>query len=205
MVRGVDYLLIGKITDMRAKTVRKDRGFGIGNLGLKKLGRISSAIDYSREDIEIQAECGVDLRLVDPTSGSVKAAHFGSYTLQDNASSVGLELAGFGSKAAADLELTDDDRGKVMRLALDNAMRKMLPEVDAHLRTLSPEAPNKARSRTSGYPKEPAAKSALNPSPMKQSPIRSLSLMLTCAVIGGPLLFALAPQKRRDRQGGRAL
>ncbi len=31
---------------------------------------------------------------------------------------------------------------------------------------------------------------------MKQSPIRSLSLMLTCAVIGGPLLFALAPQKR---------
>jgi len=140
VVRGVDYLLIGKITDMRAKTVRKERGFGIGNLGIKSLGRLNGAVDYSREDVEIQAECGVDLRLVDPSTGSVKAAHFGSFSLRDNASAVGLELAGFGTKAAADLELTEDDRGKVMRLALDNAMRKMLPDVDAHLRVLTAES-----------------------------------------------------------------
>lgn len=134
-VRGVDALLIGKITDLRAKTVRKDRGFGLGSIGIKKLGRYAGTLDYSREDVELQAECGVDLRLVDPSTGSVMAAHFGSYSLVDNASAIGLQLAGFGSKAAADLELTEDDRGKVMRLALDNAMRKILPDVDANLQS----------------------------------------------------------------------
>ncbi len=134
-VRGVDALLLGKITDLRAKTVRKDRGFGLGSLGIKELGRYAGTLDYSREDVELQAECGVDLRLVDPSSGSILAAHFGSYSLKDSASAIGLQLAGFGSKAAADLELTEDDRGKVMRLALDNAMRKILPDVDARLQS----------------------------------------------------------------------
>ena len=135
VIRGVDALLLGKITDLRAKTVRKDRGFGLGNLGIKELGRYAGTLDYSREEVELQAECGVDLRLVDPSSGTVLAAHFGSYSLVDSASAIGLQLAGFGSKAAADLQLTDDDRGKVMRLALDNAMRKILPDVDARLQS----------------------------------------------------------------------
>lgn len=137
VVRGVDCLLIGKITDLRSKTVRKARGFGLGTLGIAALGRFGKAVDYSREDLEIVAECGVDLRLVEPSSGMVRAAHFGSFNLRDNVSAVGLEFAGFGSQAAADLQLTEDDKGKIMRLALDNAMRNMIPDVDSYLRTLA--------------------------------------------------------------------
>lgn len=129
-VHGVDLLWIGKVTDFRVKVTRNKSGFGLGNLMLKNWSQHAGSLDYTREDIQVQTDCGVDLRLVDPSTGTVKAAHFGSFQLHDSASSMGVQLLGFGSRAAADLQLTDDDKGKVLRLALDDAVRKMLPDID---------------------------------------------------------------------------
>ena len=129
-IRGVDYLLLGKVTNLRTKVARTKRGFGLGKLG----GFIGvGAGDYEKEDVEITTECGVDLRLVSPESGEVAVANFSEFKRKDKASAVGVEILGFNADANADLSISNDDYGKILRLALDDAVRKMLPSVDQFL------------------------------------------------------------------------
>jgi len=136
-VRGVDYLLIGKITNLRVKRSATRRGFGLSRVDLP-WGGGAGAVDYRKEDIRITTECGVDIRLVNPSSGSVAVAHFSDYNRTDTAKAIGLEILGASAEAEAELEITEDDKGKILRLALDDALRKMLPKVDNYLRTLNP-------------------------------------------------------------------
>ncbi len=129
-VRGVDYLMIGKVSNLRTKVAKKKRGFGLGKVsGLIGIG----AADYEKEDIEISTDCGVDLRLVSPSSGEVVAANFSEYKRTDSAAAVGVEILGWNADASADLQISDDDYGKILRLALDDAVRKMLPDLDQFL------------------------------------------------------------------------
>jgi curli biogenesis system outer membrane secretion channel CsgG len=139
-VLGADLLLIGKVTNLRIKAETSKKGFGVGNVRLPFGGSIGG-FDYKKKESKITAECGVDLRLVDSTSGQVVAAHFGEFKRIDSIGTFGVEVLGASATADADLDISDDDKGKILRLALDEALRKMLPKIDKYLVSHSKEAP----------------------------------------------------------------
>jgi curli biogenesis system outer membrane secretion channel CsgG len=160
-VRGVDYLLLGKVTNLRVKAEKTSHGLNVGQLGLP-LGGAAGAFDYKDTRNKVTTECGVDIRMVDPTTGSIKAAHFGEFRRTDSLGSLGIAVLGFQSESSADLNISEDDKGKILRLAFDEALRKMLPQVDAALvmrtRTGSATPPSSPMApMNSAVPAAPAA------------------------------------------------
>lgn len=159
-VRGVDYLLIGKVTNLAVKTERKSRGFG-----LAQVGGLFGGADYKKTEIDITTSCGVDIRLVDPTTGEVKSSNFSEYKKTDSASAIGLDILGANAQADADIQLNEDNKGKILRLALDDAVKKSLPQIDKFLR--SPENQSKeaqaVQPATPAVPVVPAAPAVAQP------------------------------------------
>lgn len=147
-VRGVDYLLYGKVTNLRVKTEKASRGFGFASIPFIGIG----GFDYKKKDTKVVAECGVDLKLVNPTTGKTDAAHFGEFKRIDSIGAFGIEILGANAEAEADLNISEDDKGKVLRLALDEAVRKMLPDIDSVL----DERTKEARKTASAQPAAPA-------------------------------------------------
>lgn len=133
-VRGVEYMLIGKITNFRVKTEKSTTGFGLATIG-----DVVGAVDIKNDKTQISVDCGVDLRLVSPTTGSTLAAQFGEYKRTDTLSALGVDVLGANATAEGELELDEDNQGKILRLAIDDAMRKMLPLVDRKLLQLQRE------------------------------------------------------------------
>jgi curli biogenesis system outer membrane secretion channel CsgG len=149
-VRGVDYLLLGKVDNLR---VKREKGGG-GLSGIPVIGG-----GFEKGTVKITTECGVDLRLVDPTTGEICAAHFGEFLRTDSADLLGISILGIGYEADADIQISEDDKGKILRLALDDALRKMLPQIDQALlaRAPAPAAPGAAPA-AGAAPAEPGPK-----------------------------------------------
>ena len=128
LVRGVDYLLLGKVTNLRVKQESTSNGFGLAQLG----GAINlGGMDVKNNKTIVTTECGVDIRLVNPTTGELMVSNFSEFKRTDSAGSMGLAILGANANSSADVQLSDDDKGKVLRLALDDAVRKSLPRIDA--------------------------------------------------------------------------
>ena len=132
-VRGVDFLLLGKVTNLRVKQEKKSTGFGFA-----KIGGLLGGADVKNKETVITTDCGVDIRLVNPTNGETWVSNFSEYKRSDSASAMGLEILGANAEAEADLNMTEDDKGKILRLALDDAFRKALPKIDRKLKEFTP-------------------------------------------------------------------
>lgn len=140
-VRGVDYLLLGKVTNFRVKTEKSSSGFALGRLPIPGAGGAAAGVgDWRNTNTTVKVDCGVDLRLVDPTTGAVAAAEFSEYTRTDEIGSLGITVLGVGSQSSADLNVDEDSQGKILRLALDECMRKMLPRIDRVLKARAAKA-----------------------------------------------------------------
>jgi curli biogenesis system outer membrane secretion channel CsgG len=130
-VRGVDYLLIGKVTNLRVKKENKGNSFGFAQIG----GIVNTGgADVNNKETVITTECGVDIRLVDPSTGELLSSNFSEFKRTDQASSMGLSILGANAQSNADIQISQDDKGKILRLALDDALRKSLPKIDQFLR-----------------------------------------------------------------------
>jgi curli biogenesis system outer membrane secretion channel CsgG/RNA polymerase subunit RPABC4/transcription elongation factor Spt4 len=132
-VRGVDYLLIGKVTNLRVKGENSASGFNLGRLPIPGTHGAAGLFDWKNKDSKITSECGVDLRIVNPTDGVVFAAQQSEFKRTDTIGSVGISVLGADSTAGANLQISEDDKGKILRLALDDTIRKMLPRLDQAL------------------------------------------------------------------------
>lgn len=129
-VRGVDFLLLGRVTNLRVKTEQAKKGFGLGQIG----GVINTGgFDYKDKSKKITTEAGVDIRLVDPTTGEVMMSNFSEYERTDSIGAFGIDILGASAEADADVQISEDDKGKILRLALDDALRKSLPKIDRFL------------------------------------------------------------------------
>ncbi|MCC5790184.1 MAG: hypothetical protein JJT75_11150 [Opitutales bacterium] len=131
-VQGVDYLLLGRVTNFRVMPSESRGGLGVGTIRLPGGGG-TGGFDFRNRSSRIDVECGVDLRLVDPESGEVIAANFSEYERSDSISSFGISILGVDADSEADLEISESDQGRILRLALDDALRKMLPDIDYEL------------------------------------------------------------------------
>lgn len=132
-VRGVDYLVLGKITSFRVKREESDNLLNVtGKAAAELLGGYSGGA--SKSNVKITTEVGVDIRLVDPETGEVRMAEFSEFERTDTANGFGFRYAGFGTGGEADVRLGKDDAGQVLRLAFDDALRKSLPEIDRVLK-----------------------------------------------------------------------
>lgn len=131
-VRGVDYLLFGKVTNLRVKKETGKSGFGLGDVELPFGGR-AGGMDVSSDKTTIKVEMGVDIRLVDPESGAVVAAQHSDFERTDQANAFGVKILGAHAESDSDIDISEDSKGRLMRLAIDDAFRKMLPEIDRQL------------------------------------------------------------------------
>ena len=136
-VRGLDYLCIGKVTNFEVRVDTKSSGMGVGGggrwtdklLGSRDpLGGFQGGFD--RKNSTITITCGVDLRIVDPSTGEIAVAETSTINRELKADSLGVDLDLFRTEADADIQINEDDAGKLLRLALDQTIRQMLPEVD---------------------------------------------------------------------------
>ncbi len=147
-VSGVDYLIYGKITNLRVKAEQSGTGINVASLPIPFVS--STGFDWRNKKSRITVECGVDLRMVDPTTGRVVAAHFGEFKRTDSIGAWGISILGVGAQADANLQLTEDNKGKILRLALDEALKKMLPQIDAELLRLAKKRRGSAAAGQSG-------------------------------------------------------
>lgn len=170
-VQGVKYLCLGKVTNFRIRADESSKGIGTSG-GTGFLGGITKSVGdvgYNKRDVTITTDCGVDLRLVDPTTGKVAVAHFAEFKRTDSAGSTGFGFAGIKATGNADITISNDDAGKALRLALDDALRKMLPEIDQLLQEQSGKVPvNSGRSVTVAPAEAPAATPAVTPAGAKK-------------------------------------
>ena len=158
LVQGVKYLCIGKVTNFRIKVDEAEKGIGTTGGGfLSSITKSVGEVGYNQRDTKITTDCGVDLRLVDPTTGKVAVAHFAEFKRVDSAKGMGFAFGGLKSTGNADITITDDDAGKALRLALDDALRKMLPEIDQVLQEQSGKRPVNQGQSVTVAPAEPAA------------------------------------------------
>lgn len=161
-VRGIDGLFIGKITNFQVKRQKKSGGFGLATVG-----DVVGGLDVDTSKTVITVEIGVDLRIVDPEDGSTYAAHFGEYKRTDSQSAFGVKILGAGASSDADLQIDEDNKGKLLRLALDSTMRKMLPQIDMWLversreqQAASSDSADRATAGDSGAAEAPAGDAA---------------------------------------------
>jgi curli biogenesis system outer membrane secretion channel CsgG len=129
-VRGVDWLLLGKVTSLRVKQDRTGSSFDFGNVPLPGTSGMLGIFGVENQDTVLKVECGVDLRLVDPATGLTVAADFSEFDRTDAASAMGLQILGGNAQGQADVQVSEDDMGRILRLAIDDCLRKLLPKVD---------------------------------------------------------------------------
>lgn len=126
-IRGVDYLFLGAITNFRIKVNRIRTGGGILDAVIKPI----APLDINTDKTEIETQIGVDVKLVNTTTGEIIAKDFGEVNRIDTASAWGVRVLGIGGSAKNELKIDEDSQGRLMRWAMDESYKKMLPIIDA--------------------------------------------------------------------------
>jgi len=129
----VDYILIGKVTNFRVKAEKSAAGFGLGDIS-GPLGVRVGGFDYKNKKSRVKAEVGVDIRLVDPSTGQTPVAQFGSTTGPTRSAPWASRSLGRAPRPKPTSRSMRTTRASFLRLALDDAIRKMLPKTDKLLK-----------------------------------------------------------------------
>lgn len=124
-IRGVDYLWTGEVTNFRVKQVKSGTNFGLGQI-TPTLGAVG--VDTSKQTIE--TEVGVDIKLVDCQSGEIIAKDFGEVIRTESASGLGIRILGVGGSGNSEIDIDEDSKGKLLRRAIDEVLRKTIPVID---------------------------------------------------------------------------
>ncbi len=130
-IRGVDYLILGKVTNLQVNTYEGSFAAKLAWSVLRKVTGSNVKLFYA--NAKITTECGIDLRLVDTTTGEVVVSDFTDYTKTDSIKAFGVSIAGFSNSDRSRLRIDSASQGKVLRLALADVMKKMLPKIDKML------------------------------------------------------------------------
>jgi curli biogenesis system outer membrane secretion channel CsgG len=128
-IRGVDYLFIGVVTNFRLMTQKTSTDGGI----LDKVLGGAAPLKIDTSKTIISTDVGVDVKLVNTTTGEIVSKQFGEVKKEQSASAWGVRVVGIGGDAKNNVQIDKDSQGKIMRFAVDEALRKMLPDIDEKL------------------------------------------------------------------------
>ncbi|HXG61510.1 MAG TPA: CsgG/HfaB family protein [Planctomycetota bacterium] len=126
-VRGVDYLFLGSITEFSIKVMRTRTGGGIFDRILPGI----APLDIDTSKTEIETRVAVDIKLVNTTTGEIVAKDAEPVKRVDTASAWGVRVLGIGGDASKDIKVDAESQGRIMRYALDQSLKRMLPAIDA--------------------------------------------------------------------------
>ncbi|MCZ6794963.1 MAG: hypothetical protein O7J95_15275 [Planctomycetota bacterium] len=146
-VRGVDYLFLGSITNFRVQVVREKFLGGVFDRVIKPV----APLDINTSKTVVKTDVGVDLKLVNTTTGEIVAKEFAEMSREDIASAWGLRVLGIGGNAENELRVDSDSQGKILRWALHETYKKMVPRIDRVFSKPPPELP----PREPQSPREP--------------------------------------------------
>ena len=125
-IRGIDYMFIGVVTNFRLMTQKTSTDGGILDRALGPVAPLK--IDTSKTIIT--TDIGVDIKLVNTTTGEIVTKQFGEVKKELSAGAWGVRVLGIGGDAKNNVQVDKDSQGKLMRIAVDEALRKMLPDID---------------------------------------------------------------------------
>jgi curli biogenesis system outer membrane secretion channel CsgG len=127
-IRGIDYMFMGAVTNFRIMTNTTSATGGVFDHVAGPMG-----VKYNDRKTVITTDVGVDIKLVNTTTGEIVSKEFGEVKRTIEASSWGLKILDIGGNAQNNVKIDRDSQGKLLRLAVDEALRKMLPRIDAKL------------------------------------------------------------------------
>jgi curli biogenesis system outer membrane secretion channel CsgG len=131
-IPGVRYVLVGRVLNLSVHAEDPAEGFGVAKM------RTWAGMDQNvNKRAALTVAASVNLRLVDPASGVAMAEVAREFRQTATAATFGIDLA---QRNLASLELGRDQAAGLLRLALDDAVRQMLPQVD-QLAQNDPSAP----------------------------------------------------------------
>ncbi|MFO0980589.1 MAG: CsgG/HfaB family protein [Planctomycetota bacterium] len=128
-VIGAELLCLGAVTDFEVK--KSKTGFG---------GSVLVGLGLSKEKTELDIQVGVDMRVVDATSGEIVIAEHSDIKRTESASALGFDVLGFRSEAEAEVELSQDNQGRILRIAIDDVIKRLLPALDTKLAAMETPA-----------------------------------------------------------------
>jgi curli biogenesis system outer membrane secretion channel CsgG len=126
-VRGVDYMFLGTVTNFRLMTQRTQTAGGILDRAIPRV----APLDIDTSKTEITTDVGVDVQLVNTTTGEIVDKQFGEVKKTLSAKAWGVRVLGIGGDARNNVQVDRDSHGKILRVAVDEAYKKMIPMIDA--------------------------------------------------------------------------
>jgi len=129
-VEGAEYILVGNLSNL---SVTKKPATP------STFGKMKSWVQQSSQNkqVQIAATCNVGWKLIDPATGDVALSNNSQFARSGPASIFGIDVLEAAAATAQDVELpvSEDDREQVVRLALDDAVRKSLTKIDRFLQS----------------------------------------------------------------------
>lgn len=137
-INGVDYILVGTITNLR---ITKK---------LEEAGMVQKVTDFVKrsadnKNVVVSATCGVGFQIIDPETRDIVLTNNSELNRTAGAGEMGLNVMTASSEnvqPGAEIQVSREDRVQVIRLAIDDAIRKSLPKIDRFL-----ESESKSRTR----------------------------------------------------------
>lgn len=122
--KGVDLVLTGSITSVSIAKRAEDPG-----MFERAKNFVTRAAD--NKTVVVTATCGVGYTIIDPSTGDVVLQNNSEFTRTAPAGELGLDvMRQAGTTQPADLNVTREDREMVIKLALDDSVRKSLAKID---------------------------------------------------------------------------
>jgi curli biogenesis system outer membrane secretion channel CsgG len=123
---GVEYLCYGSVTDFEVKKTETKAGTGFLNRIVPGISAFE--IDFSKGQLDFHI--GVDIRIVDTTTGEILFAESADVKRTETVEGMGLNVLGFSTSSGGKIEIDSENQGRLLRLALDMVIKKLLPEID---------------------------------------------------------------------------
>lgn len=127
-VRGCRYLCYGSVTDFEIKTTNSRKGGGFLRGITRAVGVPVLDFDFSKS--ELFFHIGIDVRIVDTTTGEIVFAELADVKRTETAKGMGLGIAGIDVSKSGSVKIDNKNQGRLLRLALDEVVKKLLPEID---------------------------------------------------------------------------
>jgi curli biogenesis system outer membrane secretion channel CsgG len=128
-IDGIDYVLVGTVSSLSVVKKSEDPGM---------MQRFTDFVSQSasNKQVIVTATCGIGFNLIDPETGDIVISNNSELNRTAGAKDLGIDVmpgAADATSESAGLSVSRQDRVQIIRLALDDAIRKSLPKVDRFL------------------------------------------------------------------------